>query len=133
MSRNMRNSSTSKTFIVTDPVFGVDIMVALGGTTENALKKFCKKIGEPAPPLETNDRRRGWVFSHNKSGAPVLIWLHESAWAGIVAHEVFHAVVAILANKQVQLVAETEEVYAYHIEWLFNQIAPKLPGWRIKK
>lgn len=129
----MQRSLTSKTLIVTDPLFSIDFMVVMGGTREDALKKFNKRTGEQLPEVEHNERQRGWVYTYNRSGAPILIWLHASAWAGIVAHEVFHAVYAALSNRAVPLSNDTEEVYAYYIQWLFNEIAPKLPGWRIKK
>ena len=120
---------TQRCFTLNFIPFEIDILVCLGGSREKAIKKYLKLINyTDVYDIPPNPRSHGYVFSMNNIGC--VIWLHEEAWAGVVAHEVFHAVYCLLTSRQIPLTDETEEVYAYAINWLFNQIVTKLPVYK---
>jgi hypothetical protein len=57
-----------------------------------------------------------------KDGFPVIRFFDENPDAGLIAHECFHAVYSILESKKIALCHETEEVYAYLIQFLLKEI-----------
>lgn len=114
-----------KRFTIRFDPFGIDILICLGGVREHAIAHYLDVI-EYKEKFEIipNDRSGGHVCSVDNAGC--LIWLKEGAWAGLVAHECFHAVHLLLKSREIPLCEETEELYAYSIEWLFNQIVGSL-------
>lgn len=119
-----------KSFIITFEPFGLDILVCLGGSKTEAAAKYFKLVGyQESFEVEDNERSRGVVLSVGK-GQPKLLWLHETAWAGTIAHEVFHAVYLVLNEKETPLNDTTEEVYAYSIQWLFNRIVTEVEAYK---
>lgn len=54
-------------------------------------------------------------------GGGCLIWLKKYD-AGVLVHEIMHAVFHILSTKQVKLNYDTQEVYAYLFEHIFNTL-----------
>ena len=52
-------------------------------------------------------------------------WLvfHINCNHGLIAHECLHMVVNILESKGIEFNQHTEEVYAYTLQWLFDEVS----------
>ncbi len=58
-------------------------------------------------------------------GGGSLIWGKPHATVGTLVHEITHAAHHLLKQRSVPLSEDTEEVYAYMIEFLFNNLTKK--------
>lgn len=122
-------SVRSRRFKIYEPVYGVEYLVQVGGTEQEAVNAYAKLLGVEPWSVTENPARRGMFFC--REPAPQGgIWLHESAWAGVVAHECFHAVAYTMERLKVPLNEGTEEVFAYYLQWMLNEILPKLEVWK---
>lgn len=116
-------------FTVTFQPFGIDILICLGGVREDAIAHYLDTIHYIEKfEMIPNERAGGHVCSIDDAGC--MLWLKDGAWAGLVAHECFHAVHTLLKSREIPLIEETEELYAYSIEWLFNQIVANLKTYK---
>lgn len=55
-------------------------------------------------------------------GRRVFVWLSPKANIGVLVHEIFHAACHILGDAGVHLVPDTEETYAYFIQYLYDKL-----------
>ena len=55
-------------------------------------------------------------------GKPPIIWFPYHAPVAIINHELFHATLSIMHWAEVPLSDETEEVYAYELQYLSEQL-----------
>lgn len=53
-------------------------------------------------------------------------------YKGILAHEVFHVTSILLRSRGMSLVKESEEAYAYLIEFIYRKIIEKVEELKIK-
>jgi hypothetical protein len=110
--------------IVRVEIFTTDLVVSIG-QTDNELydelkHRFTKEKFESSY-MSSLDRRSDACFVV-KDGFPVIRFFDENPDAGLIAHECFHAVYSILESKKIALCHETEEVYAYLIQFLVKEI-----------
>ena len=54
--------------------------------------------------------------------AGIILFNLETTDEGFIVHESFHIVLKILKWRNITLNAKTEEVYAYTLQWLFNEV-----------
>jgi hypothetical protein len=54
-------------------------------------------------------------------GRPIIIWLSDAEDKGVVAHEFFHATLYKMYWAGMELHSETEEAFAYELQYLTNQ------------
>lgn len=102
--------------------FPYDVMVSFGNTPEEIeaeLKKYDIKLDE---------EHKGWIrktpLAHTirlPNNAVLMHFLKEPT-QGIIAHESFHAVWAIMDTMGAAPSDDSEEVYAYLIEYIVDQI-----------
>lgn len=103
-------------------VFGHDIVVSIGQTDEDlyedirgniSKKKFNKIIANQTSIATTYKLKTGCIlirFTDNIDNP------------GIVAHEAFHAIVYLFEKIGIEYAYQSEEAYAYTLEYLTNQI-----------
>jgi len=103
-------------------VFGHDIVVSIGQTDEalyeeieeNTSKKdFDKYMANQKAIATTHKLRSGCILIRFKDDIDNI---------GIVAHEAFHAVVFLFKKIGIEYAYESEEAYAYTLEYLTNKI-----------
>jgi hypothetical protein len=56
-----------------------------------------------------------------EEGKPIIIWLSDAEDKGVVAHELFHATLYKMYWAGMELHSETEEAFAYELQYLTNQ------------
>ena len=103
-------------------VYGHDVVVSIGQTDEDlyeqikeniSKKDFKKHMAKQTAIATTHKLRTGGIlirFSENIDNP------------GIVAHEAFHAIIFLFKKIGISFCYESEEAYAYALEYLTNQI-----------
>ena len=103
-----------------DPIFHTTLIVARDCEYTEAVDLFCKKYPgvdkESALGIVVCDDTGGVSFV---DGTCALIWLKNKD-LNTTLHESFHCTIGLLNNKGLRLSDESEEAYAYFIEWIFN-------------
>lgn len=108
-------------------IFSTDIIVSIGQTDDelyDELKHRFTKEEFESSYMSSLDRRSDACFVV-KDGFPVIRFFDKNPDAGLIAHECFHATCFILESKKIALCNETEEVYAYLLQYLVNKIIKK--------
>lgn len=99
-----------------------EIALVVSDDKEAAAKHISKIIQNEA---EIDPAKIGMTWT--VGGGLSVIWLPERAGAGIVSHEAFHATRYILECKGLgELSDETEEAYAYLLDWIVRQIGRRI-------
>ena len=103
-------------------VYGHDIVVSIGQTDEDlyedigeniSKKKFNKRIANQTSIATTFKLKTGCILIRFKDNIDN---------PGIVAHEAFHAIVYLFEKIGIEYSYESEEAYAYALEYLTNKI-----------
>lgn len=63
---------------------------------------------------------RGLTFP-SQDGKPIIIWLPNLKDKGVISHELFHATLSKMQWAGIPLTDDTEEAYAYELQYLTNQ------------
>jgi hypothetical protein len=63
---------------------------------------------------------RGVTFP-TQDGKPIIIWLPNLEDKGVISHELFHATISKMQWAGISLTDDTEEIYAYELQYLTNQ------------
>lgn len=63
---------------------------------------------------------RGVTFP-TQDGKPIIIWLPNLKDKGVISHELFHATISKMQWAGIPLTDDTEEIYAYELQYLTNQ------------
>jgi|APSaa5957512535_1039671.scaffolds.fasta_scaffold04975_4 hypothetical protein len=103
-------------------VFPYDVMVSFGNSVEEIKKELTKYKVELDEETEGYLKKSGVAHTVKLPNRAVLIYFVEKPTYGVIAHEAFHAVWMILATMGVEPSVESEEVYAYMVEYLVNEI-----------
>ena len=101
-------------FTIPGKTFDLDVVVVIEKDVNKAYH-LVRKIDETAT-IEDFEAR-GVTFTN---GSSIVIWMPEVE-DQIVAHELLHATVAIMDWANVPLIDQTEEVYAYQLQYLTNE------------
>jgi hypothetical protein len=103
-------------------VYGHDIVVSIGQSDDD----LYEHIQENIPRKQFNKHmtnQKSIATTHKlKTGSILIRFKDDINDPGIVAHEAFHAVVFLFKKIGIDFVYESEEAYAYTLEYLTNQI-----------
>lgn len=107
--------------------FPYDVLVCLGVTKEDILKYCDKHYVDALTPEERNDLV---CDAHGKTyklqNRAFILWLKEypkgSKGAGWLAHEIFHTADLMLRGAGLTLSNDSDETFAYQIDWLTRHI-----------
>lgn len=117
-------------FIVSLKVYPFDIFVWFGYDIERMGKKLKKYVSHTEV-----DEFTAQSFNRGKtcqfSSGQTVIWLPNSPQSvdelSVLNHEIFHAVTLILNKVGIRLSEDSEEAYAYLIQYVSKQIYLHLP------
>ncbi len=128
--RRLKVTPISKEFrVIKMDLFPWDILFTVGTTEKEICDYFVKKCGFTPDAEEksflridnTNKQGRCVKFKNNA----VLIWIRKRD-LGVLAHEAFHAVTAILETAGLKFSDSSDEAWAYAIEYVISKaIYPK--------
>jgi hypothetical protein len=110
--------SQSTIVSITGSTFNVDVTVIVTEDTAYA----AQYVRENLDSTVTNKYfdGRGVTFGPQED-KPIIIWLYDIEDKGVVAHELLHATLHIMRWVDVDLHPETEETFAYELQYLTNQ------------
>jgi len=109
----------SKPIKINGGTFDIDIYIYTGVDT-NFLKKEINKLTN-IDVIGNDFENRGMTFYN--IGYPIVIWFPDYPKDNsILNHELLHAVIAIMNWANIPLTNETEEIYAYELQYLTKQL-----------
>jgi hypothetical protein len=108
------------TSIIDIPMFGLEIHVSIAKTSLKAVKqnKHLKHVKSYYEDWSNTDG--GFVYDPKRQVYGII--LAEDATTGTIAHESFHAAMYLLQRFGVVISAESEEVFAYMIGFLTDEV-----------
>ena len=115
-----------KTYKVLNPVYSYALFLRIYGTKEEALSWFDKKFECEQPAVNNLSAKEGsFIFTPSKRSH--LLWFGDIPGGGLAAHEALHSVKHVLEHAGLgPLNNDTEEAYAYLLDWTVRQIGCKL-------
>ena len=97
-----------------DPVYGAEIYLLIGGTTEEVAERTGDKTFQ--------NSYKGYCFHDMEEPyRPFYVWV-ESPQLPLLCHELFHLTVTVLGDKGLSLTDESEEAYTYWFENIMEQV-----------
>lgn len=108
---------TVDTFTLSGGTFDLDVKVIITKDTAEALR-LIKEIYADAVSSELD--ARATTYSSNK-GQPVVLWIYDRKDRAVVLHEFFHVVKSIMDWAGVPLNDDTQEAYAYELQYIYHQ------------
>lgn len=129
----MRNKKKRKPIIaryVRERLFNADFVLVLSEwrDLEDGAKEFLE--GEKLDELQAKIKAHGEIpgvraVQFPMAGGGSVIWVKNEESVGALVHEIVHASHYLLSERAIPLTEETEEVYAYLTEFLFNALTKK--------
>jgi hypothetical protein len=96
-------------------MFDLDVTVIITKDTAIALQYVQEHLDSSATLGDFNSRATTFP---TKDGKPPIIWLPDTEDAAIINHELMHASIDMMRWAGINLCDETEEVYAYEMQYL---------------
>ncbi len=105
--------------------FDMDVNVLITEDVPFATKYVKENLDSTVTAADFNARAVSFPIADGKSP---IIWLSSIEDQGVIAHELFHTTLNIMYWTGMELNSETEEAFAYEIQFLtnsfYNQIKP---------
>ena len=119
MSSNTNITTKYEVITLTGDTFDMDVKVLITDDTAFAAKYVRDNLDSAVTGADFDCR--GVTFPIKDGKSPV-IWLPYKSPVAIINHELFHATVEIMTWASVPFNVATEEVYAYELQHLSNQL-----------
>lgn len=115
---NPQITTQSKTVFITGSTFDLDITVLVTEDTAYAAQYVRENLDSTVTGRDFDARA---VTFGPQEGKPIIIWLSDAEDKGVVAHELLHAMLYKMYWAGMELHSETEEAFAYELQYLTNQ------------
>jgi hypothetical protein len=103
-------------------VYGHDIVVSIGQSDEDLYEEIKENISKKKFDKKMTNQKSIATTYKLKTGCILIRFKDDINDPGIVAHEAFHAIVYLFEKIGIDFAYESEEAYAYTLEYLTNQI-----------
>ena len=111
-------TTQSKIVFITGSTFDMDLIVLVTEDTAYAAQYVRENLD---PTVTGRDFDARAVTFGPQEGKPIIIWLSDADDKGVVAHEFFHATLYKMYWAGMELHSETEEAFAYELQYLTTQ------------
>jgi len=111
-------TTQSKIVFIEGSTFDLDMVVLVTEDTAYAAQYVRENLDSTVTGKDFD--ARGVTFGPVE-GKPIIIWLSNAEDKGVVAHEFFHATLYKMYWAGMELHSETEEAFAYELQYLTNQ------------
>jgi len=115
---NPQITTQSKIVFITGSTFDMDVIVLVTEDTAYAAQYVRENLDSTVTGKDFDARA---VTFGPQDGKPIIIWLSDAEDKGVVAHEFFHATLYKMYWAGMELHSETEEAFAYELQYLTNQ------------
>ena len=119
MSSNTNITTKYEVITLTGDTFDMDVKVLITDDTAFAAKYVRDNLDSAVTGADFDCR--GITFPI-RDGKPPIIWLPYKSPVAIINHELFHATVEVMTWASVPFNVATEEVYAYELQHLSQQL-----------
>jgi hypothetical protein len=103
-------------------VYGHDIVVSIGQSDEDLYEEIKENISKKKFDKKMTNQKSIATTFKLKTGCILIRFKDDIDNPGIVAHEAFHAIVYLFEKIGIEYAYQSEEAYAYTLEYLTNQI-----------
>ena len=108
----------SRTVTLSGSTFDMDVTVLVTEDIDYALKYVKENLDSTVTIQDFDARAVSFPIVEGKSP---IIWMATTDDQGIIAHEIFHTALNIMYWAGMELNSETEEAFAYEVQYLTNQ------------
>jgi hypothetical protein len=115
---NPQITTQSKIVFITGSTFDMDVIVLVTEDTAYAAQYVRDNLDSTVTGRDFDARA---VTFGPQDGKPIIIWLSDAEDKGVVAHEFFHATLYKMYWAGMELHSETEEAFAYELQYLTTQ------------
>jgi hypothetical protein len=115
---NPQITTQSKIVFITGSTFDMDVIVLVTEDTAYAAQYVRDNLDSTVTGKDFDARA---VTFGPQEGKPIIIWLSDAEDKGVVAHEFFHATLYKMYWAGMELHSETEEAFAYELQYLTTQ------------
>jgi hypothetical protein len=115
---NPQITTQSKIVFITGSTFDMDVIVLVTEDTAYAAQYVHDNLDSTVTSKDFDARA---VTFGPVEGKPIIIWLSDAEDKGVVAHELLHAMLYKMHWAGMELHSETEEAFAYELQYLTNQ------------
>lgn len=119
--------SKKKSFIVPWHIFPFDVLVCLGLNREDVMRKIGNHYD-----LSEEEKENLHMYGTGRTvmleGGQTILWLknYPRPGSGVLVHEIYHAKDFILDKIGIKMSSDCDELGAYMVEYLNNEIVKKL-------
>jgi hypothetical protein len=110
------------TKVIPIDVYGHDVVVSIGQSDEDLYEHIRENISKKKFDKRMTNQTSIATTYKLKTGCILIRFTDDIDNPGIVAHEAFHAIVFLFKKIGIDFAYESEEAYAYSLEYLTNQI-----------
>lgn len=103
-------------------VYGHDIVVSIGQSDEDLYEEIQENTSKKDFDKYMANQKSIATTHKLRTGSILIRFKDDINNPGIVAHEAFHAIVFLFKKIGIEYCYESEEAYAYALEYLTNQI-----------
>ena len=111
-------TTQSKIVFIEGSTFDLDMVVLVTEDTAYAAQYVRENLDSTVTGKDFDARA---VTFGPQEGKPIIIWLSDAEDKGVVAHEFFHATLYKMYWAGMELHSETEEAFAYELQYLTTQ------------
>jgi hypothetical protein len=116
--KNPNITTQSKIVYITGSTFDMDVIVLVTKDTAYAAQYVRDNLDTTVTSKDFDARA---VTFGPVNGNPIIVWLSDAEDKGVVAHEFLHATLYKMYWAGMELHSETEEAFAYELQYLTNQ------------
>jgi translation initiation factor 2 beta subunit (eIF-2beta)/eIF-5 len=110
-----------------DPIYRENIWVLISPYEKDYERLYKQKFNTLPDRMDYDKVKARYSVCENKVGQVHIIWLKKFSIPEL-CHEVLHLVAYVLRQKETYLSHETDEVYAYYLEFLVRTIIAEKKG-----
>lgn len=114
---NPATTARYRTATLSGSTFDMDVKVIVTEDIDYALKYVRENLDSTVTAADFNARAVSFPINEGKSP---IIWMATTEDKGVIAHEIFHTALNIMYWTGMELNSETEEAFAYEIQFLTN-------------
>ena len=107
-----------RTATLSGSTFDMDVTVLVTEDIDYALKYVRENLDSTVTIQDFDARAVSFPIVDGKSP---IIWMATTDDQGVIAHEIFHTALNIMYWAGMELNSETEEAFAYEVQYLTNQ------------
>jgi len=115
--KNLDLTTKYRTFTLKGDTFDLDVTVLITEDVAFATKYVQENLDST---IRTKDFDARAVSFPTVDGKSPIIWMADTKDNGVIAHEIFHTALNIMYWTGMELNSETEEAFAYEVQYLTN-------------